>query len=149
MDYRYAEIADIPTLAGAEESFMGDVGEREIPARAALEERWRERLEGDYRAVLFEEDGRAVAYTLYAPSTVGVVVEQFFVWPDVRRQGVGREMFELLREEIWAPTVRVAIHVAHKNAVGRAFLAAVGFAEARVLMELPRPAEAEHTADES
>ncbi|MBI1355003.1 MAG: GNAT family N-acetyltransferase [Acidobacteria bacterium] len=144
MDYRYAEIADIPTLAVAEERFLADVTASEIPSRAAIEERWRERLEGDHRAVLFEDEGEPLAYALYVPTAVGVTVEQLFVWRERRRQGLGREMIELLREEIWSPTVRVAIDVTHTNTTGRAFLASVGFAEARVLMEqLPRPVESD------
>ena len=79
-----------------------------------FEERMRVFLAGSYRAVLFEKDGRTVAYALYTAQTEHadtIYLRQIFVDREYRRQGVGREAIRLLLENIWPREKRITVGV--------------------------------------
>jgi GNAT superfamily N-acetyltransferase len=149
MEYRFAELGDVPLLAEANARLHIDEGAAERPGRAEIERDWHRRLSGDYRAVIFEHDGRPAAYALYVPEDDTIVLEQFWVRRELRRKGLGREAFELLREEIWRPGARVRT-VCPPGVTGAAeFLAAMGFAERGVVFEARFQPPAEFEIDET
>ena len=71
-----------------------------------LEQRMRNWLSGDYRAVVLEEGGQAVAYALFREEPEQVYLRQLFVLRGRRRQGIGRWAVELLRTRVWPETKR-------------------------------------------
>lgn len=102
---------------------------------AQLEARMTRWLQGEYEAVLFEEEGSAAGYALFRRKPEFIELRQFFVIPQRRRQSVGRAALAWLWAHAWsgAPALRVDVLVG--NAVGRAFWQSVGFQEYCVTME--------------
>jgi GNAT superfamily N-acetyltransferase len=95
--------------------------------------RWLEASE--YSAVLFEVDGRSVAYALYATEAEWIHLRQFFVERSVRRRGHGRKAVELLRREVRSANARVTLEVLATNPAGALFWRAVGFHDYALTLE--------------
>ncbi len=95
----------------------------------------RDWLAGDYLAVLFEIDGDPVAYALHRPEEGGIYLRQFFVLPEQRRKGIGRQAIRLLREEVWPEGVRVTVEVLIHNRAGTEFWRALGFERYALTLE--------------
>ena len=149
MEYRFAELGDVPLLAEANARLQVDEGARERPGRAEIEREWWRRLSSDYRAVIFEHEGRAAAYALYVPDGEWISLEQFWVRRELRRQGLGREAFELLREEIWRPGAQVRVECPPDSLGGLAFLRAMGFEPRSMVFEARFEAPVIAEAEES
>jgi GNAT superfamily N-acetyltransferase len=102
-----------------------------------LAERWRKWLAGEYQAVIFSVSGSEdLAYALFRRDTEAVCLRQFFVVPNARRRGYGRECFRILREQIWPLNVRLLVEVLSHNATAIAFWRAVGYKEYCLTMEI-------------
>jgi GNAT superfamily N-acetyltransferase len=112
---------------------------------ARLEERMRRWLEDDdYKAVIFQEDGATVAYSLVSVDEDSAYIRHFFVLHEHRGRGVGRRAFETLVGEIVPRSARVTLDVLAKNEAGRAFWHSVGFRDYAIRLErTPHGSEAE------
>ena len=141
MSLRRARASDLALLAEMNAGLMRDEGHRNPMTVLQLQRRMRRWLRGDYRAVLFEVDQAVIGYALYRRESDGVYLRQFFVRPDRRRQGTGREAVRLLREEVWPPGIRVTVEVLKDNRGGLAFWKAVGFEEYALTLESKDAAE--------
>lgn len=98
--------------------------------------RW---IDSEYIAVLFSSQHQTLGYTLYRPTdpdseglVPGVFIRQFFVVRDVRRQGIGRQMFEILTEHIWPDNCNILLDTEYENRGAQAFWRSLGFAEYHV-----------------
>jgi ribosomal protein S18 acetylase RimI-like enzyme len=143
MRYRTATLDDVPLLTRMNRQLVEDEGHRNrFQSDAWFEERMRRFLTGGYTAVLFEQEGQAVAYALFTDHPDHrdtIYLRQIWVDRAHRRRGIGREAMRLLREEIWPPDRRVTVEVLVGNQVARAFYRAVGFGEYSLELEiLPR-----------
>ena len=67
MDYRFAELADIPALAEAHAELQRDTGASERPSPAEIEKLFWKWLGGEHRVVLFER-GQRLAERRSAPA---------------------------------------------------------------------------------
>jgi ribosomal protein S18 acetylase RimI-like enzyme len=139
--HRFAEAADVPLLAQMNLRLTED---EDHPNRsrppAWFEERMRGFLAGAYRAILFEQEGTVVGYALYIGQTDpagGIYLRQLYVEREYRRQGLGREMMRILREEIWRKGERITLSVLSGNESAIAFYRALGFRIYSVEMEIP------------
>lgn len=66
MNYHFATIHDLPTLARMNRQLVEDEKHRNrFKSDAWMEDRIRGFLTGGYEAILFERDGKVVAYALY------------------------------------------------------------------------------------
>ena len=141
MKHRIAVLDDIPLLARMNRQLVEDEKHRNrFKSDAWLEDRMRQFLSGGYEAVLFEQDGRVVAYALYTqhPDHADTLyLRQIFVDRASRRQGIGREAMRILREEVWSRDKRVTVGVLVGNQVAQSFYEAVGFKPYSVQLELP------------
>ena len=142
MTYRLATLDDLGLLAELNEQLIHDEQSSTRLTRPQLAKRMREWLQGHYRAVLFEENGKVVAYTLYCtgernPGEIFYFVRQFFVCRDYRRKGIGTEAVRLLSSEIIPSTEHLVLDVMFNNEAGRAFWKKVGFTENCITLELP------------
>jgi GNAT superfamily N-acetyltransferase len=141
MNFRFAAAEDAPLLARMNRQLTEDEGHRnQFQTERWFEDRMRGFLEGGYRAVLFEREGRTAAYALYAeqseqPDTI--YLRQIFVERSCRRQGVGREAMRILLEEIWPPEKRITVGALQGNQTAIEFYRAVGFQPYSIEMELP------------
>ncbi len=102
MEYRFAELADIPVLVEAHAQLQIDLAEARPAHPGELEKRFWTWLGGDHRIVLFERDSRLAAYALYLPKESAIELQQFFVRRDLRPTSAGRDAFRLLRNEVWS-----------------------------------------------
>ena len=108
-------------LAGLNHRLVQDEGHRNRMTVPELEERMRGWLAGEYRAVIFEDDGDVVAYALFREQPDEVYLRQLFVVRDRRRQGLGRRAVEILRSRVWPRTKRLTVDVLVANEGAVAF----------------------------
>ena len=146
MKYRFAAVEDVPLLARMNRQLAEDEGHRNrIHTESWFEDRMRDFIHGNYRAILFEREERIVAYALFTDQTDNtdtIYLRQIFVERSCRRQGIGRDAIRILREEIWPAEKRITVGVLHSNRAAIEFYRAVGFRPYSIEMEL-HPA---HTA---
>jgi ribosomal protein S18 acetylase RimI-like enzyme len=139
--YRIATLADVPQLSAMNRQLVEDEGHRNrSKSDAWFEERMRKFLSGEYEAALFELNGEVVAYALYTQHRDHqdtIHLRQIFVDRAYRRQGIGREVMRILRQEIWPADKRLTIGVLVGNHAARAFYTAMGYREYSLEMEIP------------
>ena len=138
MQYRIATLDDCRLLAEMNRQLLEDERHRNrFMTVPQLEERMRGFLSGEYRAVIFEEDGGVVAYTLYREQPDEIYLRQLFVPRDRRRRGHGRRAIEILRSEIWPKTKRLTVDVLLHNTEAIAFWRAVGYKDYLLGLQIP------------
>jgi GNAT superfamily N-acetyltransferase len=136
MKHRVATATDSRILAELNYALIHDEEHRNPMTPTQLEERMRGWLTtGEYRAVLFEDNGQVVAYALFRETDVEVHLRQFFVVRHRRRQGIGcRAMQELFA--IWPRNKRWTVSALVKNMSGVAFWRAVGYVDYELTFEI-------------
>jgi predicted acetyltransferase len=128
MTWREATLEDCSLLGALNHQLIADENHRNTMDVAALTERMRGFLRGDYTAVLFEDNSEVIAYALYHPyEQTELYLRQFFVARACRRKGVGREAIALLFDEAFPPEKRVIVTALSANEPAIAFWSAVGF----------------------
>ena len=65
-----------------------------------------------------------------------IYLRHFFVSPEQRRQGIGREGFRILREEVWPENRRLSVAALCRNAPALAFWRKLGFVDYCLTLEL-------------
>ncbi|MCX7044384.1 MAG: GNAT family N-acetyltransferase [Candidatus Sumerlaeota bacterium] len=139
LTFRFATQDDILLLAEMNHQLICDEGHRNRMTVPELAERMHNWLAGEYRAVIFEEDGEIAAYVLFREQPEEIYLRQLFVVRHRRRQGIGRRAMEILRSQIWPQTKRLTVEVLTANAAAVAFWRAVGYSEYSLTLEI-RPA---------
>ncbi|HET7229496.1 MAG TPA: GNAT family N-acetyltransferase [Longimicrobium sp.] len=138
MEFREADENDAPFLADINRQLIEDEWDGGGMSLERLERRMRRWItEGDYRAILFQEGGQTVAYSLVSVDEDGesAYIRHFFVLHAKRAGGVGRRAIELLFREIIPPTARVTLDVLASNHGGHRFWRSVGFSDYAIRME--------------
>jgi predicted acetyltransferase len=136
MTFRRANFSDCAVLAELNHQLIRDEGHRNQMTVAELEQRMRGWLTSEYRAILFEEAKEVVAYALYREQAEEIYLRQLFVVRNRRRQGIGRQAFEILRSQIWAANKRLTVEVLVQNAAAVAFWRAVGYKDYCLTLEI-------------
>jgi predicted acetyltransferase len=137
MNYRIATIDDCQTLAEWNHQLIPDEGHRNPMDIAQLKERMRGWITtGGYTAVIFEENGAAVAYALYRDQASEIYLRQFFVMRHLRRKGLGRRAVELLISQLWPKTKRLTVEVLTQNHSAVAFWRAMGYRDYSLALEI-------------
>lgn len=144
MDFRYATEDDAPFLADVNRQLIEDEWDGGGMSLERLESRMRRWItEGDYTALLFQENGETAAYALISADEESAYIRHFFVLHGHRGRGIGRRAVQTLFRDIIPPTARVTLDVLASNRTGQAFWTSVGFHDYAVRMErLPHPADA-------
>ena len=101
-----------------------------------LEQRMRGFIKGEYRAIIFEEYGKVVAYALYRESADEIYLRQLFVVRHRRRKGIGRRAVEILRSQIWPKTKRLTVEVLVANTAAVDFWRALGYVDYALTLEI-------------
>ncbi len=101
-----------------------------------LEQRMQGFIEGEYRAIIFEEYGEVVAYALYREGVDEIYLRQLFVVRHHRRKGIGRRAVETLRSRLWPKTKRLTVEVLVANTAAVAFWRALGYADYALTLEI-------------
>jgi len=129
-------VDDCNLLAELNHQLIQDEGHRNPMTAAQLEQRMRDWLAGEYRAVVYEDNGEVVAYALFQEQTEEIYLRQLFVTRNRRRLGIGRRAVEILRSEIWPKTKRLTVDVLTTNKTAIAFWRAVGYADYSLRLEI-------------
>jgi GNAT superfamily N-acetyltransferase len=140
LTWRFAGPSDIRLLAALNRQLIDDEGHRNTMSVSELGDRMRAFLAGEYRAVLFDRDGRLAAYALYAQRSDGLYLRQFFVVREARRGGIGRQAMAILRAEVWPRDIRLYLEVLTANPRGLAFWRSLGFVDYALTLEMLPPA---------
>ena len=136
MEYRFATEDDAPFLADINRQLIEDEWDGGGMSLERLEARMRRWLgEGDYRAVMFLEEGATVAYSLVSLDDDSAYIRHFFVLHEHRGRGVGRRAIEILFRDIIPSPFRVTLDVLASNRGGLEFWRSVGFRDYAVRME--------------
>jgi GNAT superfamily N-acetyltransferase len=138
MTWRAAHRRDSPLLAELNYQLIADERHRNHMTVPELERRMRSWLEEGYDAVIFEHDGQVAAYALYHSLPEEVHLRHFFVARHLRRQGIGREAFGILRDKIWPPSPRLTVSVLTENDGALKFWRAMGYKDYCLAMEILR-----------
>jgi len=135
MRYYFASSDDIPLLARMNHALIRDEGHRNTMSIAELEQRMVAWLQGEYEAVLFEDERGAAGYALFRREPEWVYLRQFFVMPERRRKGVGAAAVRWLLANVWKGAPRIRLDVLVGNVEGARFWRSLGFADYCITME--------------
>jgi predicted acetyltransferase len=136
MAFRWATLHDCALLAELNHQLIRDEGHRNSMTISELTRRMKSWLAGDYAAVLFENDGAVVAYAVYAEQPEKIYLRQLFVVRNRRRQGMGRQVMEILRSKIWPKNKRLTVEVLASNTPATAFWRAMGYRDYSLMLEI-------------
>jgi ribosomal protein S18 acetylase RimI-like enzyme len=135
MNYRFATSSDVPGLALMNSHPIRDEGHQNPMTLAELERRMETFLAGEHTAVIFEEEGNPLGYALFKREESWAYLRQFFVSPERRRRGIGRQALAWLQANAWRGVPSVRLDVLVNNASGIAFWKSAGFTEYCITME--------------
>jgi predicted acetyltransferase len=136
MAFRWATLHDCALLAELNHQLIRDEGHRNSMTISELTRRMKSWLAGEYAAVLFENDGAVVAYAVYAEQPEKIYLRQLFVVRNRRRQGMGRQVMEILRSKIWPKNKRLTVEVLASNTPATAFWRAMGYRDYSLMLEI-------------
>jgi predicted acetyltransferase len=136
MMHRQAILNDGALLAELNYQLIRDEGHRNKMTVPELEQRMKDWLASEYTSVIFEKDGEVVAYALYREQPEEIYLRQLFVCRNRRRQGIGRQAFEILSSKIWPANKRLTVEVLVKNEAAVAFWRAVGCKDYSLKLEI-------------
>jgi GNAT superfamily N-acetyltransferase len=136
MTTRLATLHDSSLLAELNHQLIQDEGHRSKMTVPELDQRMRDWLAAEYRAVVFEDNGEVVAYALYCEKSDEVYLRQLFVVRQRRRQGIGRQALEMLRSQVWPQDKRLTVDVLVANQRALAFWRAAGYTDYCLTLEI-------------
>jgi ribosomal protein S18 acetylase RimI-like enzyme len=145
MNYRSATSSDASLLAAMNQHLIRDEHHRNPMNLGELEQRMAGWLQGEYRAVVFEREDEPAGYALFRVEPDYVYLRQFFVKPDMRRQGIGRAAIDWLVKNVWNEIRRVRLEVLVENKSAIEFWRAIGFRDYAVTMELDKEKNGRNT----
>jgi GNAT superfamily N-acetyltransferase len=146
---RPAREDDMETLAVLNRQLLDDEGHPSSASVSELTIRHREWLRtGEWAQDILEVDGHVVGYLVHAPNPYPLdpkiperFIRQFCIDRAYRRNGLGRDAFELFMELRLPPGGRVTLDVLESNPAGQAFWTSVGCRPFFHRMEAFRPAD--------
>lgn len=142
MKYRFAAQEDIPVLATMNLMLAED--EQHVNRFKTIDwfkDRMRTFLNGEYKAILFEKDNNIIGYALYTnhhDREDTIYLRQIFVDRDCRRQGIGKEIMNILLKEIWPKDKRITVEVLCHNKSAIEFYKSVGYKDYCMEMEISK-----------
>lgn len=136
LTFRRVTLNDCALLAELNHQLIRDEGHRNKMTVSELEQRLRGWLQSEYAAILFEENGETVAYALYREQPEELYLRQLFVVRNRRRGGIGRQVIEILRSQIWPKGKRLTVEVLVSNTGAVAFWRAIGYKDYSLALEI-------------
>jgi GNAT superfamily N-acetyltransferase len=137
--FRIATLGDCRRLAELNHQLIRDEGHRNKMTVPELEQRMTAWLSGNYRAVIYEDDGDVAAYALFREEAEEIYLRQLFVVRHRRSQGIGRRAVEILRTEVWSRSKRLTVEVLVANKRALRFWRSVGYTDYALSLEIIRP----------
>jgi GNAT superfamily N-acetyltransferase len=138
MEYWFATVEDdLDLLAEWNLQLIEDEGHRNPMMLPELRNRMQGWLEGEYKAVVFGPGASPLAYALYREDADEIYLRQLFVGRGYRSGGIGREIMNILRAEVWPANKRVTVEVLTNNLRAVAFWHTVGCKDYALTLEMP------------
>jgi len=137
---RAARAEEFDQLVAWNAELVRDEGNDSGLTAAEIAPRLREWLATDYRASVFEVDGVPFGYAIHRELADITHLRHFHVVARFRRRGLGRQVVEILRNEVFPRDRRLLVEALVSNAAGIAFWEAVGFAKRYVGLQIAPPA---------
>jgi GNAT superfamily N-acetyltransferase len=134
--FRNANVDDCALLAELNHQLIRDEGHRNKMTVSELEQRLRGWLQSEYTAILFEDSAKPLAYALYREQPGEIYLRQLFVVTDHRRQGIGRQAIEILRQQVWPKNKRLTVEVLVKNTAAVEFWRSMGYQDYCLTLEI-------------
>jgi GNAT superfamily N-acetyltransferase len=134
--WRHALPTDAAKLALWNHRLIRDEGHRNGMSVEELAKRMEQWLQSEYSAVVFTSGALDVAYALFRRTSESVYLRQFFVVPEYRRKGIGRNCFRVLKAEIWPQDLRLTVDVLCHNEAAVAFWRAMGYKDYCLTLEI-------------
>jgi GNAT superfamily N-acetyltransferase len=134
--FRFATLEDCALVAELNHQLIRDEGHRNRMTVPELAERMKGWLSSEYRVVLYEEDGKVVAYALFREQSEEIYLRQLFVVRDRRGQGIGRRAVDILRNQIWPAGKRLTVDVLVSNKRAVKFWRSVGYTDYSLTLEI-------------
>jgi len=135
MDWTICTLDEIKELSELNGLLHEDEGAVPMDAKVR-EDRLRNWIDAEYTAVLFSNQNQTVGYTLFRQTDPdsegldpGVFIRQYFVVRDQRRNGLGRQMFNILTTNIWPRGCGILLDTKYENQRAQAFWRSLGFSE--------------------
>jgi ribosomal protein S18 acetylase RimI-like enzyme len=137
LQLRRASQNDCAQLGAWNHALIREEGHRNPMTATALEQRMRTWIAaGEFTVQLIERAGSAVGYVCWRmDGPREILVRQFFIVPNARRQSCGREAVEILRSSVWPRQARVTLECLVTNSIGLAFWRACGFTDYTITLE--------------
>jgi GNAT superfamily N-acetyltransferase len=136
-----AGVGDAAELAAMNAALIRDEGHRNRMTVPELAERMARFLSAEgYSARKLALAGRTIGYCLFLEAGDHVYVRQFYVVPELRSRGLGRQAFALLRETVWGAERYLRVEVLARNRRGWDFWRSLGFSDYAMTLELNGPA---------
>jgi GNAT superfamily N-acetyltransferase len=135
MEYRSATIDDAAVLAEMNQLLIRDERHRNPMTLDELTERMSGWLQGEYQAIVFQLSPEIVGYALFRIDPDWVYLRHFFVQPQFRRRGFGRDAMNWLIANAWENQRRIRVEVLRENLVGIQFWQSLEFAEYCITLE--------------
>jgi predicted acetyltransferase len=136
MNYRFATKNDLDLLAEWNQQLIIDEGHRNRMTVAQTRKRMKAWIKDGNAAVIFEEQGQAVAYALYRELPDEIYLRQFFVARGKRRRGIGKRVMTTLFTQLWPQDRRLVVEVLCKNTAALNFWHAVGYRDYVLTLEI-------------
>ncbi|MBN1290391.1 MAG: GNAT family N-acetyltransferase [Candidatus Latescibacteria bacterium] len=140
MTYRHATLNDITVLAAMNRQLAGDEQHRN---RNKPTEWFNKRMElflnGEYEAIIFEQDKKVLGYALYRnhpEQSDTIYLRQIFINRNYRRQGFGHKAIKIMMNEVWPKDKRLTVEVLSGNDAAISFYKSVGFQDYCLELEL-------------
>lgn len=134
-----AAAADADLLGEMNQGLRRDQGSVDATSVADLAERMRGFLQSGWTVLLFKDAGVTLGYAMFRPEDDGIYLFGFYIAPEGRRGGLGREALQALIDGPWKGAARVRLDVRISNPAGHAFWQAMGFTDQTWRMERRLP----------
>ena len=142
MHFRSATATDAERLAEMNWQAIRDEGHRNPLTREQLARRMTMFLAGEYEAVVFEQPDSPIGYALYKREPEWIYLRQFFIRPEVRRQGLACAALEWVMGERLGRSPPDPRRSVDRQSGVLDFWRAIGFADYCLTLELDRDVQA-------
>jgi len=137
LTFRQATKDDCELLGRLNYHLIHDLGLPHLMSVPEMGKRMRKMLAFDHRAILFEINGKAVAYALYRESPHDIYLRQFLVIRSHRRRGIARRALGMLRAHVWSKTKGLTVEVLVSNQRALEFWRKAGYTDLSLKLEIP------------
>ena len=134
LNIRPADTNDLDMLADFNSQLIKDEQHSNPMNVIELKQRMSNWLEREYSAMVVEISNRAAGYVLWRQEDDHLYIRQFFIVPELRRHGIGKDVIFALKNSHWKGK-KLRLEVLINNVGARRFWGSTGFSEYCLTLE--------------